>query len=74
MSRLANVRTFILVASSEDVSAELSQEEDPDGLQVCLYYLRTILHVIEHATNAWPALSNTVDSKGKARNDECLPC
>ena len=48
------------------VSDDLLYEEDPDGLQTCLYYLRTILRIIEYSTgSSWSALASISQAEGK---------
>ena len=37
----------------------MAKDDDPDGLKLCLYYLQSILHVIQYSTaNVWPALAS----------------
>ena len=57
----------MLLSSTEDVvSDDLAQEEDPDGVQVCLYYLRTIHRVIEHSAGCvWPSLASVIQAEGE---------
>ena len=49
----------------------MAKDEDPDGLKLCLYYLQSILHIIQYSTtNIWPALASSTPLKPSRTSTE----
>ena len=69
MRHLMIIRPVLIVLSTrEEIVTDLLLEEDPHGLQMCLYYLQNIDDVLEYSTaNVWPALASQLRNPGKYR-------
>ena len=67
MRQLMIVRPVLIVLPTREENVrDLLLEEDPHGLQMCLYYLQNIDDVLEYSTaNVWPALASQFRVPGR---------
>ena len=68
VARLSSLQPVLKILAKEPQSLD-TLEEDPDGFQLCYYYMQTIHHVIQYSTsNVWPALADSSRANGKTKH------